>query len=67
MQSERDIYEWKSKKIEEYHKRQLENPYRSTLHFEKFLSGQTSLNGKKILDVACGGGYKVFGKYVQEQ
>lgn len=57
-QNERDISEWKSgnKKIMDYHKRQLETPYRSTIYFEIFLSENTSLDNCKIIDIACGAG-----------
>ncbi|MCI8949012.1 MAG: hypothetical protein HFG49_03085 [Lachnospiraceae bacterium] len=65
-QNERDISEWKSgnKKIMDYHKRQLETPYRSTIYFEIFLSENTSLDNCKIIDIACGagGGNKIFSK-----
>lgn len=56
LQSEKDIYEWKSAKMESYHQRQLEKPYRSTVHFEQFLRQCTSLNKSKLIDIACGMG-----------
>ncbi len=56
IQSEKDIYEWKSAKIMDYHERQLKTPYRSTVFFEKFLCENTSLDNCKIIDIACGAG-----------
>lgn len=56
MQNERDTYEWKSSKIMDYHERQLQTPYRSTVLFEKFLLKNISLNNKRIIDIACGAG-----------
>lgn len=56
IQNENDIYEWKSEEMMNYHLRQLEKPYRSTVHFEKFLSQHVSLENKKVIDIACGTG-----------
>ncbi len=68
MQEERDIYEWKSEKMLEYHKRQIKKPYRSTVAFEKFLIQHTELRDQSILDVACGmGGDTLFSRAVSYQ
>lgn len=56
MQDERDIYEWKSSKMMEYHERQIQKPYRSTILFEEFLKENTCLDNRKIIDIACGAG-----------
>lgn len=56
MQDERDIYEWKSSKMMNYHERQIQKPYRSTVLFEEFLKENTCLDHKKIIDIACGAG-----------
>ena len=56
IQDEKDVYEWKSSQIMDYHKRQLQTPYRSTVFFEKFLSENTNLDNCNIVDIACGTG-----------
>lgn len=56
MQSETDLYEWKSEKMMNYHKRQMGSPYRSTVHFENFLTKNVALDNCKIVDIACGTG-----------
>lgn len=56
VQNAQDVYEWKSEKMMDYHKRQMERPYRSTVHFERFLGKNALLENGKIIDIACGTG-----------
>lgn len=40
----------------EWYTRQFKNPYRITVAFEQFLTGNVNIDGKKILDIGCGPG-----------
>lgn len=40
----------------EWYTRQFKNPYRITVAFEQFLTENTRIDGKKILDIGCGPG-----------
>lgn len=56
--------------IEDYHRRQFIEPYRSTVSFEGFLRKHVNLGGVKVLDLACGGGaneYYFARKYCDSQ
>ena len=44
------------KHLEDYHLRQYEVPYRSTVMFHNFLRERVALDEQRILDMGCGAG-----------
>ena len=46
--------------MQEYHTRQFKEPYRSTVMFHDWLTKQVELDGKHILDMACGAGANTY-------
>lgn len=50
---------WKSEDMVPYHRRQLVEPYRSTVHLARFVQSLVSRPGGTALDVACGAGANI--------
>lgn len=55
-QGKENVQYWVENANLEWYTRQFDNPYRITVAFEQFLSGNTELEGKEILDIGCGPG-----------
>jgi SAM-dependent methyltransferase len=53
---------WKRTALEDldYHSRQFQNEYRSTVHLTRFLKSLEGLSGGEALDVGCGAGANIY-------
>ena len=58
----KEVAFWKRTAVEDldYHTRQFENVYRSTVHLTRFLTSLEGLSGGEALDVGCGAGANIY-------